>query len=159
EFIGTLQPGESYTSTLHATLPSLTPGSYRVIVRADVFNQVYEGVNDSNNAATSADAVDVVAAPLYLGVPLATTPGSGQERLYQLTVPLGRTRRVTVTAADDSAAEEVFLRHGAAPTSTVFDAGSKGELASRQLAVVPATEPGVYYVLVRGFSMPSPATP
>src|SRR5262249_38397594 len=59
EFIGTLAPGESYSRTLRARVPSLTPGSYRVIVRTDVFNQVYENVNDANNNFTSADAVDV----------------------------------------------------------------------------------------------------
>ena len=49
EFRGTLAPGESYTSTLDTTTPPLTPGSYRAIVRADIFNQVYEDVAESNN--------------------------------------------------------------------------------------------------------------
>src|SRR5262249_42060123 len=155
----TLEPGQSYTLTLRTTLPSLTPGSYRVIVRADIFNQVYEGVNDANNAAASADTVDVVAQQLLLGVVTPTTFSTGQERLYQVTVPEGRTLKVTVTAADNRTTVEVFVRHGTAPTSTVFDAASKGQLDNLEIAAVPATEAGVYYILVRDFAAPPANTP
>src|SRR5262249_33486410 len=149
-FTGTLLPGQTYVSTLNATLPSVTPGPYRVIVRADIFNQVYEDLNDANNATTSAGTTAVSAEPLPPGVALETTLSAGQERLYQVSAPLDQTLRVTARAGDDRAANELYVRFGAAPTSAVFDAASSAGLAPQQVAVIPATQPGVYYVLVRG---------
>ena len=36
--------------------------------------------------------------------------------------------------------------------------GSRGGLAAEQFAVVPATEPGTYYILLRGFATPESGT-
>src|SRR5439155_4371297 len=41
-FNGTVQPGDFYTGTLDAKLPPATPGSYRIIVRSDIFDDVLE---------------------------------------------------------------------------------------------------------------------
>ena len=48
-------------------------------------------------------------------------------------------------------------RRGADPAA--FDAAYTGPLSQELTAVVPDTEPGVYYVLVRGFSGPADDTP
>ncbi len=159
EFNGTLQPGQSYTQTLVANVPSLTPGAYHVLVRADIFNEVYEGPNESNNTTASGSIVNISAVPLELDVPYETTLDTGQQRLFQVDVPEGRTLRVTAVAADEQAATQLFISGGVAPTTTVFDASSGGVLGAQQIAVVPSTEPGTYYILLDGFSMPDPATP
>jgi subtilase family serine protease len=44
-----LAAGTSYSLSLDATLPPAKPGQYRIIVRSDIFNEVYEGSNESNN--------------------------------------------------------------------------------------------------------------
>ena len=41
------------------------------------------------------------------------------------------------------------------PTSAQFDATYTGPLAQELTAIVPDTEPGTYYVLVRGYSGPA----
>ena len=128
-------------------------------MRADIFNQVYEDVADANNITASADTIDVSAQPLQLDVPFDTTLSSGQERLFQVTVPFDRTLRVTIESSSDEASTELFLKHLTAPTSTNFDAASRGGLAPEQVAIIPATQPGEYLVLVRGFAMPDPDTP
>uniref|UniRef100_UPI003567E7F3 CARDB domain-containing protein n=1 Tax=Stieleria sp. TaxID=2795976 RepID=UPI003567E7F3 len=73
EFRGTLAPGESYTSTLEVVTPPLTPSSYRAIVRADIFDQVYEDVGESNNQTASASTMQLTVPSLTLDVPLETT--------------------------------------------------------------------------------------
>ncbi|MCA9137966.1 MAG: hypothetical protein KDB00_14440, partial [Planctomycetales bacterium] len=153
-FRGTLGPGESYTSILNTTMPAITPGSYRVIVRADIFNQVYEAGADANNDAASPNIVAVTAEELQLGVPLSTALNVDQEMLFQVVVPLDRTLRVNVKSDRDDTALELYLRQGTAPTSTAFDAASQGRLTAEQVAVIPSTSPGIYYILVRGFSVP-----
>src|SRR5262249_35003606 len=157
-FTGTLQPGQSYTLSLDAPLPPVKPGSYRVLVRADVFNEVPE-TDRQNNVSASADALDVKVNELPLGVPLQTTLSGGQERIYQLTVDAGQTLRVRLTTPAGGAANELYLRHGDVPTGIVFDAAYQGPLQPDQTAVIPSTQPGVYYVLVRGQSEPAANTP
>ena len=68
-----LDPGESYTLTLDTLMPPATPGQYRVIVRTDIFNQVYEREFDVNNKTASAETMSVTVDELLLGVPHATT--------------------------------------------------------------------------------------
>ena len=159
EFSGTLAPGETYTSILDTILPAATPGSYRAVVRTDIFNQVYEDQNEQNNATSSADTIDVSAEEIFLDTPYQTTLSTGQERLFELHVPLGATLRVTLGSSSDDAANELFLRAGEAPTTSAYDASYRGGLSADQTAIIPSTTAGVYYVLVRGFAEPAPDTP
>jgi hypothetical protein len=47
----------------------------------------------------------------------------------------------------------------ASPTPFLFDAIYNGPLQPDQVAVIPTTEPGTYFVLIRGQSEPGPNTP
>ena len=158
-FTGTLLPGQDYDLNLAAELPSVTPGTYRVIVRTDIFNQIYEDTGETNNTTASADTLDVSAISIELGVPFDSELFSGQQRLLQLTVPAGQTMRVRLRSPHQDAAHELFIRHSAAPTPAVFDASYSGGLAANQTAIVPDTKPGVYYVLVRSHSEPLEPAP
>jgi subtilase family serine protease len=158
-FDGQVSPADSYVASLTASLPPVLPGDYRILVRTDIFNQVPEGSGESNNLAFSAEPLEVRADTLQLDVPYLTTLSTGQERLLRVEVPLGRTLRVAVNSAAAQAANEVFLRFEAAPTSAQNDAAWRGSLAANVAAVVPATQPGFYYVLIRGHAEPAPHTP
>jgi len=154
-----LGPGETYTSSLDAPLPPAKPGAYHILVRPDGFDEVYEAVHEANNPAASADTFDVTAEILDLNVPLETTLDSGQTRLYQVEAELGQTLRVRVFSPEDRAANEVFLRYDEVPTGTRYDAAHQGPFGPNQSAIVTATQPGAYYVLVRGHSQPADDTP
>ena len=54
-----LETGESYSLTVSGEIPPVEPGQYRLIVRPDIFNEIYEGLNESNNRTTSAEVFDV----------------------------------------------------------------------------------------------------
>jgi subtilase family serine protease len=157
-FTGTLTPGASYTLTLDTALPPATPGQFRVVGRTDIFDQVYESVNEANNRTASADTVTVTVDELQIGVPLATHLNPAQERLYRITVPADQTLRISLRGADEKSANEIFVRHDAVPTSAAFDATYEGPLGSDLSALVPSTEPGTYYLLVRNFSAPPEGT-
>ena len=157
-FGGSLQPGEGYTSSLVADLPAVTPGPYRLIVRTDVFDHVYEDAGETNNTTVAADVCQVSAELLQLGVPLPTSLKTGQERLFRVDVPTSQTLRVSVNVQNDMATTELYLRHEAAPTAAEYDAGPETALAGDQAAIIPTTEPGTYYVLVRGYAVPGEQT-
>ncbi|MCB1964701.1 MAG: hypothetical protein KDI64_01260, partial [Candidatus Accumulibacter sp.] len=157
-FSGTLQPGGSYDASLDANLPPATPGSYRVIVRSDIFDDILES-QELNNRTTSADLLKVSVPELHLGVALSTTLDTGEDRLYQVTVGQGDTLRVDLTSADARAANVLFLRYDALPTGSTYDAAYQQALQANQFAVIPSTTAGTYYVLIHGQSEPSAGTP
>ncbi len=159
--MGTLQPGGGYTGTLTANVPSLAPGQYHVFVRTDIYNatQLPPGVPTSNKTTASASLLTIAVDSLTLGVPYATSLSSGQERLLQVTVPQGATLEVTLSSNSAGAANEIFIRQGAAPTDSVYDDAYQGGLAPTQDAIVPSTIPGVYYILIRGHSEPADNSP
>ncbi len=157
-FSGTLAPGENYSQSLTTLMPPATPGQYRVITRTDIFNQVYEREFDANNALASAETISVTVEQLQLGVRHPTTLSTGQTRLFQVTVPHDQTLRVTLSTDADKSANEIFLRYDAAPTIASYDAAYEGGLDSDLQAIIPSTQPGVYYVLVRGFNEPADDT-
>ena len=158
-FRGTVNPGESYTSSIDVPLPSVKPGQYRVIARTDIFNQVYEAELEANNRTASPNVLSTQLDALFIGVPLETTLSPGQERLYEITVSRDQTLQVTITSPAELAANELFLRFDDVPSSREFDAIYQGALAANQTAVIPSTQPGKYFVLVRGQSQPEDDTP
>jgi len=157
-FSGTVQPGEAYNGFLDANLPPATPGSYRVIVRSDIFDDILES-QELNNTTTSADLLKVSVPDLRLGVPLTTTLDTGEDRLYQVSVAQGETLRVDLTSADPAAANVLFLRYQALPNGSTYDAAYQRPLQANQFAVIPSTTAGTYYVLIHGQSEPSAKTP
>ena len=91
-------------------MPPLRPGRYHVIVRPDIFNQVFEEENEANNRGLSAGTLGVTVDQLQLDVPLATTLSTGQDRLYQITVPQGQTLQIQLSTAAADAANELFAK-------------------------------------------------
>ena len=142
-------------------MPSVTPGQYHIIVRADIFDQIAlpAGVPISSKTTASAGLLTVAVDGLTLGVPYATTLSDGQERLLQVTVPQGATLEVSLTSNASGAANEIYIKQGAAPTDSVYDAAYQGGAAPDQDAIIPSTVPGVYYVLIVGNSEPGDDTP
>lgn len=162
-FTGSVAPGASYTLSLNAFLPPVTPGPYFIIVRNDIFNQVFEGpevsVGELNNAAASTETLAVTVQEIQLGIAHSTTLSSGQDRLLAVQVPAGETLRVTLRSSSGQSVHELFLRQDAAPTSASFDADYEGGLSANLISILPSTEDGIVYILIRGQSEPGPNTP
>ncbi|RYD85586.1 MAG: APHP domain-containing protein, partial [Verrucomicrobiaceae bacterium] len=158
-YTGSLAKGATYTLSLEAVLPPMEPGNYRIIVRPDIYNEIYEGPNDANNKTASAESMSVSVDSLQMGVPLNTTLSTGQERLYKINLAAGQTFRVLISTPNSQAANEVYIRHNAVPNGIEFDAAYEGALQANQVAFIPSTEAGTYYILVRGQSEPQANTP
>ena len=147
----TLNQGQGYTGSVTAMLPVELPGSYYVLVYTNVFNNIYEGPNFANNVSTGPSKLAVTVPALTLGVPLDDTISGGQSRLYAVEVPAGQTLQISLTA-DSGSANELYAKYQGLPSSLNYDAAYQGRLVADQTATVPTTEPGVYYVMVRGDS-------
>src|SRR5262249_11473429 len=141
-------PGDSYKATLTAKLPPLLPGSYRVIVRTDIYNEVYDA-DRANNTAASPGAFQVDVGKLTLGVPQPLDLSDGHDQLFRVDVGPGQTLRVGLTGAA-SGSPEVLLRSQDVPSDVAADAVSEPAAHGGATAVIPTTAAGTYYVLVRG---------
>ncbi|MCY2955084.1 MAG: hypothetical protein NTU53_24415 [Planctomycetota bacterium] len=155
----TLTPGASYTAKLNTLLPPALPGGYRLIVRSDIFDDIYEGANNANNSRASAGTMNVDVKTMYLGVPVSDELSTGQELLYRLDVGAGETLQINLDSQNDHAANELYARFEGLPSSIFYDAIYEGHLWADQTARVPTTRAGTYYILVRGTSEPQPNTP
>jgi len=90
---------------------------------------------------------------------LQTTLQNGRERLYKVTVGAGETLRVLLDSAAAAGANEVFVRYGDVPTGYAYDAAFTSAQNPDQMAIVPSTQAGDYYVLVRAREGSPTATP
>ena len=96
-----LGTNQSYTSTLDALLPPAIQGYYYIIVRTNLFGDVYEGTAGAANDITpSASQVAVTVTALQLGVPMGTTLTEGEDQLFQVTVAANQTLQVSLTTAE-----------------------------------------------------------
>ena len=108
---GGLAAGASYTGELkNVLLPPALAGQYRILVRTDIFNEVYESADEGNNLRSSAEPIAIEVPELTLGVALDTALVAGRSRLYRIDVPAGETLRITLDSGESAAANEVFLR-------------------------------------------------
>jgi len=158
---GGLNANASYNASLKAKLPPLKDGNWRVIVRPDLYNEVFEGKitytatglnlppQEANNRTASAATLQVQVAELTVASPLQTTLSPKQTRLYKVSVAAGETLRVLLDSPAEEGTNEIYIRYGDVPTGYLFDASYTNPLSADQQAFIPSTQAGDYYVLVR----------
>ena len=91
----TSAPMARYTATLKAKLPPLKDGNWRIIVRPDLYNEVFEGritytdtglnlpPGEANNRVASGATLKVKVPSLVVAQTLDTTLSSGQTAALQ----------------------------------------------------------------------------
>ncbi|WP_295529412.1 CARDB domain-containing protein, partial [uncultured Pseudacidovorax sp.] len=149
---GGLAAGASYQALLDAVVPPAKAGQYRIIVRPDIYDEVYEGVDERNNVRASADPITVTVPELRLGVPLSTTLSPGEQKLYRIVVGANETLQFALDSADALSANELYVRYGDVASGFAFDVGAQDVLSASPRALVPSTQAGEYYVLIQGRS-------
>lgn len=149
EYKVTLAPGEEAQLSLTVDVPPVQEGPWRVLVRTDVFNEVYEGAAVANNVAAAALLSSVSVPVLPIGADVAINLAAGQQRLYRIDAPLAQTLEVRATSGATGAAPALFVAQDRAATRSDFDFSDFAAPGSAARIVVPGTTPGTYYLLVR----------
>jgi subtilase family serine protease len=146
---GTVAGGSSYTGSVTAALPGLTPGSYKVIIRSDIRNYIPES-DETNNIGASLVGVALDVEELALGVADTGNLNWGQAVYYKFTVGEGETVRVKLDSLGTAIANELYVRFGAMPTRGQFDIAAREGFVSDPELVIPTSQAGTYYVLAYG---------
>ncbi|MEJ7862508.1 MAG: CARDB domain-containing protein [Pyrinomonadaceae bacterium] len=146
--LGPVNAGQSYNASLTVNLPAVNLGQYYVIVRTDTRNRVRE-TDEANNTGVSSGQTNVDVTQLQLGTPLNTTLTTGQERFYRTNTPANETVRFSVIGQGGSS-NELFTRFGAMASRSQYDFLFNRPNEPDQEIVVPNTQAGNYFNLLRG---------
>jgi subtilase family serine protease len=143
-----LAAGASYSSVASADIPLVAPGNYRIILRTDIFNRVPES-NKANNIGASLDAATLSATALTLGSPFVDSISSGGFRLYAVNAAAGQTLKFSWDSVFNTNTTEMFVQFGRIATRSdfLFRSATPGE--SDPSIIVPNSQAGTYYILVR----------
>lgn len=149
---GPVEPGTDYTHTLQITVPSVTPGSYYLVVRADTpDNRVAEGGGEANDVAFPVTLTAANLTPTDAWFTLGAASGETLEVNLSVmnngdaTIPdAGWTDQIYLSADDVFDESDTFLWNGSkqgplAPGASYQSGG---------LVTVPSVPPGTYYLIV-----------
>src|SRR5690606_35714972 len=164
--VGDLGANGSYTATIKATVPALKDGNWRIIVRPDLYNEVFEGKisytdtglnlppGEANNRTASGGTLRVTVPTLDVATPLQTTLATDDTLLFKVTVGAGETLKVTLDSLAADGANELYIRYGDIPSGYNYDAAYSLAVSPDQQVLIPSTQAGDYYVLVRSRQSP-----
>jgi CARDB/PKD-like domain len=139
------------TITLQPLVNNVTEGSYNVLVKTDLLNNIFES-NKDNNTATALSQIYVAVKELPLGV---LTPNTlhNINRYYKLVIPdslIGSTILVTLKSADSlSKKNELFIAKGYVPSAANFDYAYGTPNYGNQDIVISSVTGGDYYITIR----------
>ena len=140
-----LAMGSVTTRTLTQPIPSVAPGSYRLIARTDTRFAITE-TNEGNNAAISAASLTIDIPELTLGISRTGQMSAGNVLDFRVTAPAGAALEITLNSASALGSNELYARLGAPATRALHDYtyGSPGTPDQRIL--VPDTQAGSYFI-------------
>ncbi|WP_146526339.1 carboxypeptidase regulatory-like domain-containing protein [Novipirellula artificiosorum] len=149
-----VQPSEEYSVSASVELPSVFPGEYYFLVRANWQHEVFEATALLNNRGASTNTIAMDIPELTLGVEeRGTLDTSGSEKLFKVNVPSGESVSISLTGVE-GVSQELYVKHGDAPTRYSFDARGIRPDSASQVVAVNSISPGTFYVLVRGVEVP-----
>ena len=100
--------------------------------------------------ASDAPQAEGESSPLPLGQWVSgSLANTGASVSYQVSVEAGQRLMVQLDGSYSVDDNELYVRYGALPTTTQYDAAGKVANLSDQYLEVPLTQAGTYYILVR----------
>lgn len=136
--------------------PGLPPGEYHAIVRTDIRNNFQE-TNESDNATASTGTIATDIQALALESSVETALPAGASRYYRVEVPDGiETFRLSVETDAANAGNELYVSKDVVPSLSAAEYRSRDPFVGNPSLLVPAQEPGEYYVLLFARQGPEP---
>lgn len=140
---GGLAAGEVYAGSADVYVPRVVPGTYTLLVRADIFNDEKALEQTTDNVVTAQVQLfvtEVVEGQDHSDVFL----GAQQARYFKMEAPAGADLLVSLKPAAADGATELFVRYGMPPTRSVFDTKYTLPFRPNQTLRVPGTQSGTY---------------
>jgi hypothetical protein len=144
-----LGAGSSYNASKIVSLPSVLPGNYYFIVRANSGNDVFEGQTLANNPGPSTTTIAMDLPSLQLGATFTTNlVTTGDAKFFKVTLPEGKDLSILLDGPA-GAVNEIYARYGAMPSRQLFDQRGVRNGPDQSVSF-GNTHAGDYYVLIYG---------
>jgi hypothetical protein len=137
---GDVGPGQSYVNACETVLPQARPGNYYVIVRTNYQQDLFEGVNQYNNARASSGTI-LLDLPSFIpgGAFTGSFQQAGDARYFELLVTAKQDVSIELSGPQ-GAVTELYVRRAELPTEQDFQwrsviAGSTNQYLSLNDAV------------------------
>ncbi len=149
----TINPGQSITCTLSEQVSGLLPGNYYGIMNTNTLGTISEN-NSTNNQYTSLTTSAVSVNALTLDVVSTANLDYKQNLYYQVSVTADLDLLLTLTSNQtETGNNEVYIAYNRIPSSTDYDYKQENADSLNQQVLIPSTESGTYYVLIKTQSM------
>ena len=157
EHTGGLAAGDTYDSIWNGVVPDDVAGPQYLLVATNDGNAFPES-SRSNNVRTSQVPINVSADVLVLGSSQSDTLREDHWRFYQFEALAGQDVRFAVDASSGAGMTELYVRRGAAPTFSQYDAAGLVEGQPDQEVQMLDLMAGTYYVGIFASELPSGST-
>ncbi len=145
-----LTSNEIYSASANVYVPSLLPGNYYILVRADLQNQEGSG-KPENLVAFGPIPLSVLAFPYPGGSFSGVLTPEARSAYYAINLPGGQNLLLNLAGQSSNGAAVLYIRAGAMPTTLDYDQRAPGSGRSLQSALSnTSTNDQTYYVLVYG---------
>jgi hypothetical protein len=135
------------TRTFTQPIPSVAPGSYRLIARTDTRFAVAEAT-DGNNTGISAASLAIDIPQLTLGTSQTGQASAGNVIDFRVTAPAGAALEIEFNSASVLGSNEMYARLGAPATRALRDFSYTSPGTPSQRILVPQTEAGSYFIRI-----------
>jgi hypothetical protein len=140
---------DGFAGEAEGELPGITPGSYHIIVRTNIRDNIMESSTE-NNLTASTTLVHVGVAQLDRNVTKQFFIKKDQSKYFSFTALAGEDISVTIDGSTQHGSNEVFVRYADLPSRGQYDYLYQNPNSLNQQVIVSSSKAGVYYILVRG---------
>ena len=148
-----IAPDGTLPQTFNSRISGLAAGEYYLIVKTDVTNAFNE-VNETNNAACSAEPFTVTIRPLPFNTDVADMLYNNEASDFRLDVGdnLSQTVRIHLTSADSAAGavNMIYATYNELGDNLNYNYSTIGQFTGNPELYIPSTRPGYYGVSVYG---------
>ncbi len=143
-----LFPGDSISDIITGKTPPITPGDYFGIGRTNLQNTIFES-DISNNYWVSDNAIHVDIEYLYLDIPKNFGLEQGEWHYFKVEVAEDLDLLLSLTSNQPNGSNEIYIAYERVPALYDFDYIYEYPNSTHQQVLVPTTQEGAYFVLVR----------
>lgn len=151
---GVYGPGESYNANFNGAVPGILPGTYNVLVRTDVRNELRETVGgEDNNLSVSLGQVNVDIQEIQPGEVVVDNLARGDMHYFKINLDAGQSLKLDFDSSDNNSVNEVFVRYGQVPSRGGFDFTDPDLYVPDPNFNIPIEQSGTYYIMLFGSSV------
>jgi hypothetical protein len=143
-----LAPGASLIDTFDTKVKDVNAGNYFGVGRTNILNTLLE-TNYANNSTVTATTTTVDAEALTLNVTDNNQINTNDLVYYKVTVGVDLDMLITLTSDNQSAFNEMYVAYNRTPSGTDYDFRHQSQNKANQRVLVPATQAGTYYILIK----------